>query len=176
MSPPLPLGHPTHSQMARDKGRLLDSSQRESIAKKCVTLCFPLLFIILWLHVTELHPNFIQMGMNYRIHWGLTEPKTHREGLAERGGIRKWNTSTLSSVFHLCSSLYVWFTFLSLFLCFSDLWGRVTWLLKMLWYNFDLSSRERLNMLFQRKETLGEDGIIYSVLISLDGTMPPWFM
>ena len=104
-----------------------DSSQGESIAKKCVTHCFPLLFIILWLHVTELQPNFIQMGMNYRICWGLIEPKTHHEaGLPECSGIRKWNTSTLSSVSHLCSSLYVWFIFLSLFLwkfflCFSDL-------------------------------------------------------
>lgn len=74
MSPHLRLEHPTLSRMARDKGRLLDSSQGEAIAKKCVTLCFPLLFIILWLHVTELQPNFIQMGMNYRIYWGLTEP------------------------------------------------------------------------------------------------------
>lgn len=115
MSPPLPLGHPTLSQMARDKEGLLDSSKGESIAKKCVTLCFPLLFIILWLQ-----PSFLQMGMNYRTHWGLTEPKTHREGLWN--AVESGNGTLALSFPSFISALVCMFdSHLSLYLCFSDL-------------------------------------------------------
>lgn len=115
MSPPLPLGHPTLSQMARDKKGLLDSSKGESIANKCVTLCFPLLFIILWLQ-----PSFLQMGMYYRTRWGLTEPKTHREGL--RKAVESGNGTLALFLPSFISALLCMFdSLLSLYLCFSDL-------------------------------------------------------
>lgn len=131
--PPQPLDHPTFIQMSGDKGCPLvstqDSSQAKSIAQKICYCQFPVLIYYSLVAYNQISTQLQhKMGMNAKNILGSQGPKNHHAvGPQGHGGVREGNTSSLSAVFQLCSSLHA-YVFLSFFLqkpffCFPDLIG-----------------------------------------------------